>query len=194
LGGNGINPADGTAIRTYNNLANLADLYFGLVDINIGQPGPGGTGIFSVPNPFVISGIGTNTITMITNFDVNTLAGTQSGTMYFTATLSAGLTWQPASNFGINSPYAFVDLTGLPGFSVTESFTVGGGPGVGTPFNLWYNGLPGNNNLGLQNFSEVSGDFQATTPLPAALPLFATGLGGLSLLGWRRKRKAQAIA
>jgi hypothetical protein len=30
-----------------------------------------------------------------------------------------------------------------------------------------------------------------TTPLPAALPLFATGLGGLGLLGWRRKRKAQ---
>ena len=27
-------------------------------------------------------------------------------------------------------------------------------------------------------------------PLPAALPLFATGLGALGLLGWRRKRKA----
>jgi hypothetical protein len=29
------------------------------------------------------------------------------------------------------------------------------------------------------------------TPLPAALPLFATGLGALGLLGWRRKRKAK---
>jgi hypothetical protein len=29
------------------------------------------------------------------------------------------------------------------------------------------------------------------TPLPAALPLFATGLGALGLLGWRRKRKAR---
>ncbi len=27
------------------------------------------------------------------------------------------------------------------------------------------------------------------TPLPAALPLFATGLGAMGLLGWRRKRK-----
>jgi hypothetical protein len=30
----------------------------------------------------------------------------------------------------------------------------------------------------------------APTPLPAALPLFAGGLGGLGLLTWRRKRKA----
>jgi hypothetical protein len=30
------------------------------------------------------------------------------------------------------------------------------------------------------------------TPLPAALPLFAGGLGALGLLGWRRKRKARA--
>jgi hypothetical protein len=34
----------------------------------------------------------------------------------------------------------------------------------------------------------------SVVPLPAALPLFATGLGALGLLGWRRKRKATAIA
>jgi len=33
-----------------------------------------------------------------------------------------------------------------------------------------------------------------TTPLPAALPLFASGLGAIGVLGLRRKRKAQAAA
>jgi hypothetical protein len=34
----------------------------------------------------------------------------------------------------------------------------------------------------------------AATPLPAALPLFASGLGALGLLGWRRKRTARSVA
>jgi hypothetical protein len=37
----------------------------------------------------------------------------------------------------------------------------------------------------------LSGDLQ-TTPVPAALPLFVTGLGALGLMGWRRKRKQVA--
>ena len=31
------------------------------------------------------------------------------------------------------------------------------------------------------------------TPLPAALPLFASGLGGIGLFAWWRKRKARAV-
>jgi hypothetical protein len=31
-------------------------------------------------------------------------------------------------------------------------------------------------------------------PLLGALPLFATGLGALGLLGWRRKKKTAALA
>ncbi|MGA8588836.1 MAG: hypothetical protein WB803_06060 [Pseudolabrys sp.] len=36
----------------------------------------------------------------------------------------------------------------------------------------------------------TEGSVAADTPLPAALPLFATGLAALGLMGWRRKRKA----
>jgi hypothetical protein len=38
----------------------------------------------------------------------------------------------------------------------------------------------------------IASDPPAITPLPGAFPLFATGLGLLGLLGWRRKRQANA--
>jgi len=34
----------------------------------------------------------------------------------------------------------------------------------------------------------------AATPLPAALPLFGTALGFMSLMGWWRKRRSEAVA
>ena len=46
---------------------------------------------------------------------------------------------------------------------------------------------------GNQTLAFIPGDNDLPgVPLPAALPLFATGLGGLGLLGWRRKRKVSA--
>jgi hypothetical protein len=73
------------------------------------------------------------------------------------------------------------------------------GPGCGTLVStpVFYsaaytqNGGPG---------AQINGSFNdsttppSTIPLPAALPLFATGIGGFGFLGWRRKRKAQALA
>jgi hypothetical protein len=43
---------------------------------------------------------------------------------------------------------------------------------------------------------DIIGDITAAsaTPLPAALPLFASGLGGLGFLGWRRKKKTAIAA
>jgi hypothetical protein len=42
---------------------------------------------------------------------------------------------------------------------------------------------------GTGDFS-VTGAAAATTPLPAALPLFATGMASIGLLRWRKKKKA----
>ena len=63
-----------------------------------------------------------------------------------------------------------------PGFTNTS-------PGINYPTTL--------GDLELDNNAGTT--FTATiTPLPATLPLFATGIGALGLLGWRRNRKAQA--
>ena len=50
------------------------------------------------------------------------------------------------------------------------------------------------NGSGMEVATDVSPTFTpvGATPLPAALPLFATGLGALGLFGWRRKRKNAA--
>jgi hypothetical protein len=53
------------------------------------------------------------------------------------------------------------------------------------------------NDFGVYGFANEPIDtlvLTSATPLPAALPLFASGLGALGLLGWRRKRKAAALA
>jgi hypothetical protein len=62
-----------------------------------------------------------------------------------------------------------------------------------------------NPTLGSGSFATADGSLQftglnslsftaAVTPIPAALPLFASGLGALALLGWRRKRTARSVA
>jgi uncharacterized protein (TIGR03118 family) len=80
--------------------------------------------------------------------------------------------------------------------------------GLGNPLTnpgLWAltfgNGASGLNRDGLfftaginNEANGLFGEIQLATPLPAALPLFATGLGILGLLGGRRKRKAIAAA
>jgi hypothetical protein len=52
------------------------------------------------------------------------------------------------------------------------------------------NGAGGNVATSTISFTSSTG----AVPLPAALPLFATGLAALGVLGWRRKRKAAALA
>src|SRR5262245_20580356 len=63
------------------------------------------------------------------------------------------------------------------------------GTGVGSEFffNSVVGVLPNNPDGGYQMLVEAS-----PTPVPAALPLFASGGGVLGFLAWRRKRKAQA--
>jgi hypothetical protein len=51
-----------------------------------------------------------------------------------------------------------------------------------------------NGSIGSTSLQAVAAPYNPTTPVPAALPLFATGLGALGLLGCWRKKKAAALA
>jgi hypothetical protein len=58
-------------------------------------------------------------------------------------------------------------------------------------------GVGGNNLFGVSVYGEFTsggGGVVGTVPLPAALPLFGTGLGMMGLLSWRRKRKKAVAA
>jgi hypothetical protein len=61
-----------------------------------------------------------------------------------------------------------------------------------------YASAPGNNGSAFLTANDFEIGIEmtpvATTPLPAALPLFAGGLGALGVFSWRRKRKAAAAA
>ncbi len=83
-----------------------------------------------------------------------------------------GVTVDPAS-----SP-AFLPIAGGLTFGPDDIFVnvVGDAPAVGGELIL-----------------DVITGTPTATPLPATLPLFASGLGALGLLGWRRKRKAHGL-
>ena len=81
-----------------------------------------------------------------------------------------------------------------PGATIVNS---GDGLG-GVRFSIGFASAANNFNAYLDNFTigitdgpTTTYDFEATSPvpLPAALPLLISGLGGMGLLGWRRKRK-----
>jgi len=79
-------------------------------------------------------------------------------------------------------------------FEWTNTDNTGGGGGQ-LLFVLGAFTTPGVYNVGPISMSSDAVLTVSETPLPAALPLFASGLGALGLLGWRRKRKhAAAIA
>jgi hypothetical protein len=119
---------------------------------------------------------------------------------------SNGTLLTPTSSFGGASPgtnpvtgsgTVFVNSTFCPfltcGYINTANNTVNF-----FAFTSDYALAPGNNGSTFltANDFEIGIEMQLVNPvpLPTALPLFATGLGAMGLLGWRRKRKAQAVA
>jgi hypothetical protein len=88
------------------------------------------------------------------------------------------------------------------GASISASFFDSFGPETGplsqdTPGAIWDFQLSAGTVFPAQPWKLTITTSQAPTsvvPLPAAFPLFASGIGGLGLFGWRRKRKAAAVS
>jgi len=94
--------------------------------------------------------------------------------------LSTNGACSPCTNDNTIWPNAFSTFSTVPGDFVAGENTL---VMQGSASDNWFEG------------ARLEGQLVVTpvvTPLPAALPLFATGLGALGLLGWRRKRKQLA--
>jgi hypothetical protein len=153
---------------------------------------------------WTISGLNSVTNSMFSTSQTMTLGCTSTGCSVNTSSLNVGL---ESGNF-ID---ALMDVSGCMcatwSLSETVNFQTSATAGHSGSFNfqdpmtLTYFDPNGNIVPNLVFYDQslngeigLSGqDFSATTPVPAALPLFATGLGMMGFLGWRRKRKAAAI-
>jgi hypothetical protein len=99
-------------------------------------------------------------------------------------------------HFGTLSPLILQDVTN--GTTLFEVDLTGTGIGdlafQNVLFTAYSVGAIGGNAVETVSFNYSTLNITpAPVPLPAALPLCATGLGTLGLLGWRRKRRAAAI-
>jgi hypothetical protein len=88
------------------------------------------------------------------------------------------------------------DMTSLASFN--SAFVTANGGTAASAFAALLAGLnDGQAYINVHSMMFPSGEIRGIlelTPLPGALPLAATGFGLLGLLGWRRKRRAQAVA
>ena len=123
-----------------------------------------------------------NGIVIIKNYNIYDPNGTFSDTLSITIT---GLT--PIAGVSIKPVNVDINFLSDTADELVLFSALAGGTSM-TETGL-YQPVSSLSDLSIQFRSDVS-----DTPLPAALPLFASGLGALGLLGWSRKRKAQLAA
>jgi hypothetical protein len=129
----------------------------------------------------VSNALGTNSALVQLTDDVGGSIGPQLGAWTLTNLPSFGSasTIQPSQTI---SGISGINLTAATSyFLIVESVSP-----TNDTFDVW-----NNSGTGPDGFDVLSSD-SSTTPLPTTLPLLATGISAMGLLGWHRKRKAQA--
>jgi hypothetical protein len=146
-------------------------------------------------------------------YDLDTITGTANGfavtgpstyafddnVIYFSPTAP--------THFDPTNPFFFVDFAGIAFITSGGTFNIYEGTigqpvpyncGDASPYCLIGPGVPGGDGVGTPTTDPIVAltDFSLTevaaTPLPAALPLFAGGLGIFGLFGARKRRKVLA--
>ena len=107
--------------------------------------------------------------------------------------------WGSPDSFNTLSFYASKDGTGTPLFSLTGSLlliqTYGHDLVNFQTLDGFFNSVVLSSTDYSFEFTNLSAsDPPEVVPLPGALPLFATGLGALGLLGWRRTKKIGVLS
>jgi uncharacterized protein (TIGR03382 family) len=142
---------------------------------------------------YLITTIDSGSITIGTG--VSAITYTDTGLLPASSSQTLLYAWDSLISTGGNAPFSLT--TGGLLFTSNSAPINGSPPLAPTEFNLYIDGPPAVSSDNSNNVnSEFHGDLTISmsgsageTPIPAALPLFATGLG---LLGWRRRRKNAA--
>ena len=176
----GASPPPSNAITAGQSFSNVSGFNAGLLSVALGSMGAGGTGgsfayhtsvnltLNAIGGPLLVDLLGNTSLG--TGFDNATFQIKSNGSIldneFFTDLASA-------QSFFSNNLLLLPILAGLNDIQMTFDAMMSGGQGFG--FNYAVAGI-------------------AQTPLPPSLIMMLSGLVMLGLLGWRRKRKAQAAA
>jgi len=188
-------PAGATTVTGTSTVNDLGPIVPGVVNFGAGA---GGTNVAAFGN-------GKTFFDYIFSFTLNgasqvtfTTGATANGNFNFTDYHAAVFDNSPAGSSLTDANPAPISLTNTTGL-LTLGNTNGGTLGTltltaGTYYLRLFGLLPGNINSG-HALSGISGSLTvAATPIPAALPLFATALGLMGFFGWRRKSTSAAVA
>jgi choice-of-anchor A domain-containing protein len=177
---------------------NLSQARTDALSLSTSAAGLSNTGTISNPNTTqtIAPGVYSFTSLQLNNNNAWTLSGAGSYIFNISTSLSVDHFTMNLTN-GATASQVLFNFTGTTALSLTNGSVLAGiilAPNAAINFNGGSTSLLGElisgEDINIASHAVITNP----VPLPAALPLFASGVGALGLLGWRRKRKAALAA